>query len=107
MRNMLDKRLVKQTAGEFLLEADRAAARMMADERPRPVDWEDSKRAKKEKAEAEAAAAAAAEGLFAFLRMENYPGIRTQIFGSLIEIPMNLLGKPMNFSTNFPGRPVS
>ena len=45
--------------------------------------------------------------LFAFLRMENYPGIRTQIFGSLIEIPMNLLGKPMNFSTNFPGRPVS
>ena len=46
-------------------------------------------------------------GLFAFLRMENYPGIRTQIFGSLIEIPMNLLGKPMNFSTNFPGRPVS
>ena len=45
--------------------------------------------------------------LFAFLRMKYYPGIRTQIFGSLIEIPMNLLGKPMTFSTNFPGRPVS
>ena len=47
------------------------------------------------------------QALYDFLQITTYPKILRQFFWSSTEIPMSLLRRPLNFVTNFHGRPVT